>query len=487
MRPSRLLLAAAALAASAGILIAQTQPQPAKKQRRNAVAERYEQSCAQCHGKNLEGGRTPSGNVVPSLLDNEWIHGGSDAEITKSIRNGYPEKEMPAWGAAIPEVEVRAMVIYIREQQAAFQRGQIKFEKPADSIAVKSELHSYKLDTWIGGLAEPYGLAFLDANRALVTEKKGKVFLVENGQRRAEPLAGTPQVDAAGQAGLYDVIPHPQFAQNGWIYFAFADPKKNAAGADVSLTKIIRGKLKDNALVSQETIYEGALEHYVKAGGVHFGGRIAFDRQGFIYFVVGERGGMMVAQDLKLPIGKIHRLHDDGRLPADNPFVKDATAVKSIWSYGHRNPQGLAFHPATGALYDIEHGPRGGDELNHVQKGRNYGWPVITYGMQYDGTAMTDITAKEGMEQPVTYWVPSIAPCGMNFYTGALFPKWKNHLFVATLAAQELRRLEVTDGKVTHQEVLFKNLGRIRHVTAGPDGAIYVLLPERVARIVPGT
>jgi glucose/arabinose dehydrogenase/cytochrome c5 len=480
MRPSQLLLVVAALAP-----LTQACGQQPQKKRPNAVAERYEQLCSQCHGKNLEGGRSPSGNAVPSLLDDQWVHGGTDEAIAKSIRMGYPEKEMPAWGGAVPEVEIRAMVIYIREQQAAFERGQIKFEKPADSIAVKSELHSYKLDTWVGGLAEPYGLAFLDANRALVTEKKGKVFVIEGGKRRSEPVTGTPAVDTAGQAGLYDVVPHPQFAQNGWIYFAFADPKTNAAGEKVSLTKIIRGKLQGNALVSQETIYEGALEHYVKAGGVHFGGRIAFDKQGHIFFVVGERGGRMVSQDLSVPMGKIHRLRDDGRLPEGNPFANDAKALKSIWSYGHRNPQGLAFY-ASGALYAIEHGPRGGDELNLIEKGKNYGWPVITYGMEYNGSAMTDITAKEGMEQPVVYWVPSIAPCGMNFYTGDLFPKWKNHLFVATLAAQELRRLELKDGKVAKQEVLFKNLGRMRHVTAGPDGAIYVLFPERIARMMPG-
>ena len=172
-------------------------------------------------------------------------------------------------------------------------------------------------------------------------------------------------------------------------------------------------------------------------------------------------------------------------IPADNPFVGDTKADTTIWSYGHRNPQGLAFHPVTGELFDAEHGPRGGDELNLVKKGLNYGWPVITYGMNYDGTAMVDITAKAGMEQPLTYWVPSIAPCGANFYTGDLFPKWKNQLFVASLAAEELRRVEIAGGKVVAQEIIFKSIGRIRHVIGGPDGALYVLLPNRIARITP--
>ncbi len=486
MRPHRFLLAAAFFAPLA-LVYAQPAPkkQPAKK-RPNAVAERYEQLCSACHGKSLEGGRTPSGNVVPSLLDDEWIHGGDDDSIAKSIRNGYPEKEMPVWSATIPDKEIRTMVVFIREQQAAFRRGQIKFEQPPDSVAVKSQLHDYRVDTWVGELEEPYGLAFLSPTRAIVTEKKGRAYLIENGRRAEAPLTGLPEVDTAGQAGLYDVVPHPDFARNGWLYFAFADPKTNAAGQKVSLTKIIRGKIRGNALVDQQTIYEPALEHYIKAGGVHFGGRIAFDKKGFLYFTIGERGGKMVAQDLTLPIGKVHRLHDDGRLPADNPFAKHATALKTIWSYGHRNPQGLAVHPATGQVYAIEHGPRGGDELNFIEPGKNYGWPVITFGMDYNGTALSDITHKEGMEQPVTYWLPSIAPCGMNFYSGTLFPKWRDHLFVASLAAQELRRLEVKGQKVVAQEVLFKNLGRIRHVTGGPDGAIYVLLPKRIARVAPG-
>ena len=479
MRPSRLLSAAALLAFLSSAYGQQV--------RTGTVAQRFEELCANCHGKKLEGAQSPSGNKVPSLLDDEWVHGGDDESIAKSIRNGYPEKEMPAWSGALPEQEIRSFVIYIREQQFHFRKGNIKFEKPADSVAVKSQLHAYQLNTWVGELAEPYGLAFLDRNRALVTEKKGKVFLIENGKRAAEPLEGVPTVDILQQGGMYDVVAHPQFARNGWIYFAFADPQTNAKDEKVSLTKVIRGKLKGNALVEQQPIYQADLAHYIKAGGVHFGGRIAFDGKGFIYFTVGERGGKMVAQDLSLPIGKVHRLHDDGRLPKDNPFAQDAKAVKSIWSYGHRNHQGLAIDPRNGDVYDIEHGPRGGDELNFVQKGKNYGWPVITWGMDYNGTAMSESPTKEGMEQPVIYWLPSIAPCGMNFYTGSLFPKWKNHLFVASLAAQELRRLELKDHKVVAQEVLFKDLGRIRHVIGGPDGAIYVLLPERIARIAPAT
>jgi glucose/arabinose dehydrogenase len=392
---------------------------------------------------------------------------------------------MPAWGNAIPDKEIRALVIFIREQRDLSRRGQLQFNKPADAVTTRSQLHDFQVDTWVGGLKEPFSLAFLKSDLAIVTEKRGHAFLIEKGKLAARPLTGLPAVDTASQAGLYDVVPHPDHAKNGWIYFAFSDPRKDPEGKPVSLTRIIRGRIKDGALIDQETVYEARPEHYIKSGGVHFGGRLAFDKQGYLFFTIGDRGQGPHAQDLTRPNGKVHRIHDDGRVPADNPFVNQPGACTTIWSYGHRNPQGLSFNPETGDLYDLEHGPRGGDEVNFVRKGINYGWPVISYGMNYDGTTLTDLTAKEGMEQPASYWVPSIAPCGSNFYAGDLFPKWRNHLFVATLAAQELRRLELKGGKLVAQEVLFKELGRIRHVIGGPDGALYALLPERIARIAP--
>lgn len=466
---------ATALALAGAAVLSAGQPRP------NNVAQRYQQLCANCHGDKLQGAQ------AGSLLDDVWTAGADDASIERSIRQGFPEKGMPAWGTAIPDKEIRAMVIYIREQRALHAAGQIQFSKPADFATARSQLHEYQVSTWVGGMKEPFSLAFLKPDLAIATEKRGHAFLIEKGKLAPRPLLGLPAVDTGSQAGLFDVVPHPDHARNGWVYIAFSDPQRNAKGEAVSLTRVVRGKIKDNTLIEQETIYQAQTEHYIKAGGVHFGGRLAFDRAGLLYLTIGERGGKSVAQDLGLPIGKVHRLHDDGRVPADNPFVKDPKALSSIWSYGHRNPQGLAFEPGTGRLYSTEHGPRGGDELNLVERGRNYGWPVITYGMEYNGDAITQITSQEGMEQPVTYWVPSLAVCGISFYEGNLFPRWKGQLFLATLAAQELRRIELRDGKVVAQEVVFKELGRIRHVVPGPDGALYALLPERIARIAPAT
>ncbi|HEX2854013.1 MAG TPA: PQQ-dependent sugar dehydrogenase [Opitutaceae bacterium] len=450
----------------------------AQIQRPGRLNEVYAQNCASCHGAKMEGAQ------APSMLDDVWVHGGDDESLARSIRTGFPDKGMPPWSALLSEKDIRSMVIFIREQRARAQKEQTTFVKPVESITVKSQLHDYQVNTWVGGLDDPWSLAFLPDGRAVVTEKRGVIHTIENGKLSA-PITGVPEVDSRQQAGLYDVVPHPDYARNGWLYLAYSHPQKNADGKAVSLTRIIRGKLRDGALTDQETIFEAPVAVYPSAGGVHFGGRIAFDRAGYLFFTIGERGTMANAQNIAVPMGKVHRVFDDGRIPEDNPFAKDPTAARTIWSYGHRNPQGLAVDPVSGGLFDAEHGPRGGDEVNFVLPGRNYGWPVITYGMDYDGSSITAITAKEGMEQPATYWVPSIAPCGINFYTGSLFPKWKNHLFVASLAAQELRRLEIKGDKVVAQELLFKDLGRIRHVIGGPDGAIYVLLPNRIARMAP--
>jgi aldose sugar dehydrogenase len=347
---------------------------------------------------------------------------------------------------------------------------------------VRSERHAFKLETVVEGLETPWSVAFLPDGRMLVTEKPGRLRVVEKGRLQPRPIQGTPEVWARGQGGLLDVAVHPDYARNGWIYLSYSDPGENGS----AMTAIVRGRLREGRFVEQQTIFRAPAGLY-RTGGVHFGCRLVFDGKGYLFFSIGERGHKEDAQDLSRPNGKVHRLHDDGRVPEDNPFVGREGALPGIWSYGNRNPQGLARHPETGALWESEHGPRGGDELNLLQPGRNYGWPLITHGMNYDGTPMTDRTAQEGLEQPVLHWTPSIAVSAIDFYTGNRFPQWKNHLFVGALAWQELRRLVIEDGRVVHQEVLFKDVGRVRDVVSGPDGSLYVVFngPDRVARLVP--
>ena len=311
----------------------------------------------------------------------------------------------------------------------------------------------------------------------------GRLRIIEKGKLLAEPVKNTPKVWERQDAGMLDVMPHPNFRRNGWIYLSYAElqpgavvPPPPAPGTrptnPPSMTVVIRGRInKNNEWVDTQEIFRAKNELYT-APGSHYGSRFAFDKQNHLFFTIGERGVMANAQDLTNPLGKVHRVNDDGSIPKDNPFVNTPGAVASIWSYGHRNPQGLSWDPVTGLLWEAEHGPTGGDEINIVEKGKNYGWGVISMGIQ------PGITKREapGMEQPVAYYVPTIAPSGITFYTGSRYPAWKNNLFVAALAGQQLRRLEVKDRQVVSQEIVFQEFGRTRAVAIGPDGLMYVLV-----------
>jgi glucose/arabinose dehydrogenase len=284
-----------------------------------------------------------------------------------------------------------------------------------------------------------------------------------------------------GQGGLMDIELHPDYKKNGWIYLSYASTEGNGKGGN---TAIMRAKLSNNKLTHIEELYKASPN---STRGQHFGSRIEFDRDGYLFFSIGERGNRDVnPQDITRDGGKIYRLHDDGRIPDDNPFVDQAEAKKAIWSYGHRNPQGLALHPETGQLWEHEHGPRGGDEINIIQKGKNYGWPIITYGINYSGTPITDETSRPGMEQPLYQWTPSIAPSGMAFVTSDKYPKWKGSLLVGSLAFQYLERLEMQDNQVVYREKLMDGMGRIRNVRQAPDGFIFVSVEGKgIYRLVP--
>lgn len=459
----------------------QTLSLPAPAQPARDVSKLYAEVCAACHGANLEGGQTES------MLDDNWKHGGDDASLAAIIRDGFEANGMPAFKQDLSESEIRAMVILIREKRAQAKARHDTFAKPTPNQVVPSKLHSFHIETVAENLETPWSVAFLPDGRMLIAELPGRLRVVQSGTLLPEPVAGTPKVLAVGQGGLMEVVLHPDYARNGWIYLAFSDPHPASDRKDMGMTAVVRGRLKDHRWTDQELIFRAPYDLY-RPGGVHFGCRIVFDARHHLYFSIGERGHMQDAQDLSRPNGKVHRILDDGGIPVDNPFRGQANALPSIWSYGNRNPQGLDRHPVTGDLWEVEHGPRGGDELNRIEAGRNYGWPIITYGMNYDGTPITGITAKPGLEQPVLHWTPSIAVCGMEFYRGDRFPAWKHHLFVTALAHEELRRLHLQDGRVVDQEVVFKNIGRVRDVTNGPEGLLYVVLnkPDKIVRLRPG-
>ncbi|MFM1851300.1 MAG: hypothetical protein RIS54_984 [Verrucomicrobiota bacterium] len=439
------------------------------------VRELYQTYCANCHGARLEGG------LGGNLVDDTWKHGADDDSLTRVIREGVVDAGMPAFGATLDEAQVRGLVVYLREMGARAAAAQTEFSRPTPETVTTSEVQRFRLEVVTDRLEIPWSLAFLPDGRLLVTERAGRLRVITDDRLEPEPITGTPKVWAQSQGGLMAVAVHPENATNGWIYLAFSDPGSGAS----AMTAIVRGRIRDGRWVDQEDVFRIPAPYY-KRGGVHFGCRMVL-HDGYLFFTHGERGTATDAQDLSRPNGKVHRVHDDGRVPADNPFVGRGDAFATIWTYGNRNPQGLALEPATGRLWETEHGPRGGDELNVIEPGRNYGWPVITYGMNYNGTPITGETAREGMEQPVVHWTPSIAVGDIAFYLGDAFPSWKGNLFVTALAAEELRRLVIVDGRVTHQEVLFKGIGRVRSVVTGPDGALYLGLegPGRVVRLVP--
>jgi glucose/arabinose dehydrogenase len=442
------------------------------------VTKLYAANCASCHGADLSGGS------ASSLVDSIWRYGGDDASIARSIRDGHPDAGMPPMRQALNGAEIRALVIYIHERGAAFERAHTKYNAPKVGEIVRSEKESFKLEPVMEtGLVEPWAIAFLPDGRMLVTERPGRLRIIAGGKLLPEPVQGMPAV-YGGEGGLLDVALHPHYSQppDDWVYLSYGDKSPDGLG----MTAVIRGRLRGETLVDQQQIFKAKYSLY-RSGGQRFGSRLLFDGKGHLYFSVGDRAHPGDEQNLSRPNGKVHRVYDDGRIPKDNPFVNRPDALPSIWTYGNRNPQGLAFNPVTGDLWEAEHGPRGGDELNILHPGHNYGWPVITYGMNYDGTPITDHTAQKGMDQPVTYWVPSIATSPIAFYTGSRFPQWKNNLFLGSLAAQELRRLVIDGRSVAHQEILFKGIGRVRDVVNGPDGYLYIVLnqPDRIERLVP--
>ena len=351
-------------------------------------------------------------------------------------------------------------------------------------LSIAEEKTNFNVTTIVEKLEHPWGMAFLPDNRTLITERPGRLRLVENGRLHPKKITGLPKIADEGQGGLLDVVLHPDYQNNGWIYFSYSAEDEN----DDYGTEVARARLDGMKLTDVKIIFRVEKK---SDGGRHFGSRLVFDRDNYLYISAGERGDRPRAQDINDHAGSVIRLHDDGRVPKDNPFVGKANAKPEIYSYGNRNPQGMTLHPETGEVWMHEHGPQGGDEINIIQSGKNYGWPVITYGVNYGwGTKIGEGTHKSGMEQPLYYWDPSIAPSGMAFYKGDKFPNWKGNLFVGSLKFQLLVRLELENNKVIKEERLLKGkYGRIRDVRNGPDGYLYLLTDEgdgKLLRLEPG-
>lgn len=374
----------------------------------------------------------------------------------------------------------RSVFIYLFVLALTACNGTTMQDEEPEKDSAKQE---YRLETIITEIDVPWGMDWLPDGTMLITSRGGDIWLYSDGQLAENPLLGAPEVWARGQGGLLDIQVHPNYEENGWIYLTYSSP----AGGEGANTALMRAKLNRSrtSLTDKEVLYKAEPN---TSRGQHFGSRIVFDKEGYVYFGIGDRGNREEnPQYISRDGGKIYRLHADGRIPDDNPFVDEAGAKKAVFAYGIRNPQGMALHPETGELWENEHGPRGGDEVNIIRAGNNYGWPVISYGINYDGTEFAEDTARAGMEQPEWYWDPSIAPSGMTFVTSDKYPEWQGDLLVGSLKFGYIVRCNVENNTVTGDEILFRDIGRVRNIKQGPDGYLYVATEREkgIVRIVP--
>ncbi len=337
----------------------------------------------------------------------------------------------------------------------------------AQAKVYKSDVHSFSVDVLTDKLDSPWGFAFLPGGGFLITEKDGTVRLLEKGVL-SDPLSGVPKVRSSGQGGLMDVAIDPDFKNNRQVYLTYSEPGDGGIG-----TALARATLNETALEGTKVIFR---QNIKSGGGRHFGSRIAFAPDGTLFFTIGDRGSPDRSQDSRDHAGSVLRINKDGSVPADNPFADGKNGLPEIWSIGHRNTQGIAVHPESGQIWTVSHGARGGDEVNRPEAGKNYGWPVISYGRHYSGGKIGEGTKKAGLEQPLHYWDPSIAPSSMTFYAGSLFPEWKGDLFVSALSGQKIVRLDMEGNEIMGEEdLLYDEFGRIRRVAQGPDGALYAI------------
>jgi len=478
---------------------------------RDTFISQFNEACGSCHGEDLRG--LTRG---PPLVGVPLRHGETVGEIAASIADGFPDAGMPGFAASLGSQHIHNLALYVAEQRQGTtildKRNAIELSLPEGTI--HSEHHAFRIEVVATGLEPmPFSIAPLPDGRILLTERMRGLRLIERDGALSPYIRGTPPVyddstlflgQVQGLGWLLDVALHPDYGRNGWIYLHHTDRctdcnalSRRASGRPVSMNRLIRGRIRGGEWVDEEVLWEADKETYSMMSDLSAGGRIAFDQQGHVYFSVGMKGTMDFTgtQDLDLPYGKVHRLHDDGRIPVDNPYVGRPGALASIWTLGHRSTQGLELNPWTGDVWATEMGPRGGDELNRLVRGGNYGWPVFTTGVNYDGRPV-DVARQLGLvlapEEaifPVLDWTPAVAISSFIFYDSDQFPAWRGNIIAGTLRATDLLRLVVEDDRVVHTEVLIENLARFRDIELGADGTLYLLLENqagsRVIRLVP--
>ncbi len=417
----------------------------------------FEKFCSGCHGQRMK-----------TFVDRKWEYGSTQQDIERSIAKGMVNEGMPAYEQTLKPEEITILAQYIL--QGIADRNTYDIVEDSTPKHYITDYYNVQVDTIVEGIEIPWGIKVLSDGTIFFTERKGTFNIKRPGEEAVE-IQGAPDAKAHGQGGMMDVALHPQYEENGWIYLSYT----KANGLKYT-TAVVRGKIKDNQFVDQEDIFEAL--PYVSTK-YHFGSRIVFDKEGYMYITVGDRGKRDDhPQFLTNACGKVHRLYEDGRIPQDNPFYNEAEAIQSIWSYGHRNQQGMIYDAQNDKIWVHEHGPRGGDELNLVEKAVNYGWPTVSYGINYNGTAFTDKSEMEGMRHPVNVWIPSIAPSGMA-QVDEHYPHWKGDILSGSLRFNYISRVRVDGDQLVEEERILKDIGRVRAIEMGADGFLYVGVEDK--------
>jgi len=439
--------------------------------------ELYKTYCAGCHGSNL------GGNSASPLIKTHWKYGRTSGLMTRNITYGIPGTEMIAWNQVLDGDQIKSLVRYISRAQKVHPNR----ERPIPET-IQTNDYTLKVEEWVAtrAIRTPWAIEFVSKDSALISERRGMLRWIVNGEASETPVEGVPQTQEFRTGGYMDIALDPDYAVNGWIYLSFSYAPENIMdNMAPAMTKIVRGQISNNTWINEQVLFEVPDELLVIEGN-RWGCRFLFDHKGYLYFSIGDQDYEEDALDPSKPVAKIYRIHSDGTVPKDNPFLDTPGALPQVYTIGNRNVQGIAQHPRTGDIWFTEHGPMGGDELNILEKGGNYGWPEITYGLDYDGGVVSDKTAKKGMIQPVTYWTPSIAVGAAEFCKSKAFPAWQNELFIGALAFEEVRKLTINrKDEVVEQEMILKGYGRVRDLKFGPDGALYVVLnrPDKILRI----
>ncbi len=442
----------------------------------STAMELYTTYCAGCHGNNMAGG---SGG---SLLKETWTYGRTRSLIFRNIKFGIEGTDMAGFENILDDGQIGNLVDYLWQAQNETPGNVVEIPEVIETSQYQIQVQQIIAD----GLEVPWAIEFISDRRALISERKGQLRWLIGGKLDAEPITGTPIPHTGSTTGGFmDIALDPNYLNNGWVYLAYSHSQGNYDDELApATTRVIRGKIEDHQWVDQQNIFLAADSLWVTEGN-RWGSRLLFDDREHLYFSIGDMARAADSQDPAKVSGKIYRIKADGTIPADNPFVRTPGALGAVYSLGNRNVQGFSIHPETREVWFSEHGPMGGDELNILKPNANYGWPVITYGRDYSGEIVSNITHREGMEQPVVQWTPSIGVCPVEFIQGNRFAAWKNNLLVGALALEELQRLVIKDGEVIAREMLLKGVGRVRDIKMAPDGSIYLVLnnPDVLLRL----